>query len=320
MRAALRHLLTVLADNNVAHTHQVATVIEEELRRFDEHMHHDRGLASNTRGQRIRLLRVFLLQKAGPDPTELTPVSAINLRQFIEEKLQRLSPASAGGLSGTLRSYLRFRSLCGDQIQHLLPVIMSPANWRLSALPEILSPTEVAQILKRRDGPSAHRAYAMIRCLVDLGLRASEVVSLDLDDVDWSAGTLRVGPGKSRRVDVMPLPQETGKAIATYLRSERPDTRSRRIFVRHCAPVDEPIGAGVARRAVRDAYRACGLSHTRVHILRHTLASRLIREGSTLKEVADVLRHRDLNTTLIYTKIDTARLAAVALPWPGGAS
>ncbi len=320
MRAALRHLLAVLVDNNVTLTRQAANVIEEELRRYDEHMHHDRGLASNTRRQRLYLLRAFLLRKAGPDPTKLTPVSACDLRQFTDQMLQRWNPNSARVLVATLRGYLRFRAMCGDQVEHLLPVVTSPANWRLSALPEILSPTEVAQILERRDGPSAHRAYAMIRCLVDLGLRASEVVRLDLDDIDWFAGTIRIGPGKSRRVDMLPLPRPTGSAIATYLRSERPDTNSRRIFVRHRAPVDEPIGAGVVRQAVRDAYRDCGLSHTRVHVLRHTLASRLLREGSTLKEVADVLRHRDLDTTLIYTKIDTARLAAVALPWPGGAS
>jgi len=320
VHAALRHLLAVLVDINVTLTRPVANAVEEELRSYDKHMHHDRGLASNTRRQRLYLLRAFLLQKAGPDPTELTPVSACDLRQFIEETLQRWSPASANVLVGTLRSYLRFRALCGDQVDHLLPVVTSPANWRLSALPEILSPTEVAQILERRDGRSAHRAYAMIRCLVDLGLRASEVVLLDLDDVDWSAGTIRIGPSKSRRVDVLPLPRPTGSAISTYLCSERPSTNNRRIFVRHRAPVDEPIGAGVVRQAVRDAYRDCGLSHTRVHVLRHTLASRLIREGSTLKEVADVLRHHDLDTTLIYTKIDTVRLATVALPWPGGAS
>jgi integrase len=144
----------------------------------------------------------------------------------------------------------------------------------------------------------------MVRCLVDLGLREREVVSLELDDIDWEAGTLRIRKGKSLRVDVLPLPHTTGRAIAAYLRSERPNTVNRRVFVRHVAPADEPIRPDVVRNTVRLAYRRCGLPYTRVHILRHTLASRLLETGGTLKEVADMLRHRDLDTSMIYAKVD----------------
>lgn len=115
----------------------------------------------------------------------------------------------------------------------------------------------------------------------------------------------------------MPLPQITGRAIAAYLRSERPTTVSRRVFVRHVAPVDEPILADVVRNTVRQAYLRCGLPYTRVHILRHTLARRVLETGGTLKEVADTLRHRALDTSMIYAKVDMGRLAAVAMPWPG---
>lgn len=139
-----------------------------------------------------------------------------------------------------------------------------------------------------------------MRCLVDLGLREREVVCLELDDIDWDAGTLRICKGKSRRVDVLPLPHSTGLAIAAYLRSERPSTVNRRVFVRHVAPLDEPIRPDVVRNTVRQAYRRCGLPYTRVHILRHTLASRLLETGGTLKEVADMLRHRALDTSMIY--------------------
>jgi integrase len=140
---------------------------------------------------------------------------------------------------------------------------------------------------------------------------------LELEDIDWEAGTLRIRKGKSLRVDVLPLPQTTGRAIAAYLRSERPTTVNRHVFVRHVAPVDEPIRPDVVRNTVRLAYRRCGLPYTRVHILRHTLASRLLETGGTLKEVADMLRHRDLDTSMIYAKVDIGRLAAVAMPWPG---
>jgi integrase len=157
----------------------------------------------------------------------------------------------------------------------------------------------------------------MVRCLADLGLRAAEVARLQLDDLDWQSGTLRVAYSKSRRTDLLPLPAETGRAIADYLHDERPPTANRAVFVRHVAPYDEPIGRGVVQRAVREAYRRCGWTRTRVHTLRHSVASRLLRQGRPLKEIADVLRHRSLDTSAIYAKVDDVRLAAIALPWPG---
>jgi integrase len=225
-------------------------------------------------------------------------------------------------MGGALRCYLRFRDLAGDPVGGLIAAIPSAAHWRLATLPDVLSQTEVEQLLKSFDGPlpSAKRAYAMVRCLADLGLRASEAAHLQLDDIDWRAGTLRLAKGKSRRVDILPLPPETGRAIAEYLRTERPLTANRAVFVRHVAPYDEPIAAGVVRRAVREAYRRCGWTRSRVHTLRHSVASRLLQQGTPLKEIADILRHRSLDTSAIYAKVDTNRLAAVALPWPGRAS
>ncbi len=322
VRAALRLLLAMLDDLGIlAQRSHEPGVVETELRRLDEHMQHARGLAQNTRVQRLRILRPFFEQvcDANPGGPTLAIPTSDDLRRFIDLQLHRWNPNSARVLAGTLRSYLRFRAACGDQVAHLLPIIASPAHWRLAPLPQTLSRVEVQKLLDAfaLELPSRLRAYAMVRCLVDLGLRTREVVSLELDDIDWKAGTLRIVKNKSRRVDVLPLPQTTGSAIARYLRSERPHTASRKVFVRHVAPVDKPIGPDVARNAVRQAYLRCGLPYTRVHILRHTLASRLLDTGGTLKEVADVLRHRKLDTSLIYTKVDTTRLSAVALPWPG---
>lgn len=322
IRAALRHLVAVLRDTGLLVTSSVSDPVEDELHGFDDYMHRVRGLASNTCTQRLRIIRPLLRDLAGPDGVAVPTLSASALRRFIAEQPQRCSPARARALAGALRSYLRFRIGYGDQVSHLMPVIVSPADWRLAPLPQVLSPTEVARLLTASapDVPSARRAYAMVRCAVDLGLRANEVAGINLDDIDWSAGTIRIGPTKSRRVDVLPLPQATGSAIAAYLRSERPRTANRRVFVRHVAPVDKPIGSDVVRHVIRKTYQRCGLPHTRMHILRHTLASRLLADGGTLKEVADVLRHRALDTSLIYAKVDTAHLSAVALPWPGSAT
>jgi len=119
---------------------------------------------------------------------------------------------------------------------------------------------------------------------------------------------------------VLPLPATTGEAIAVYLKRERPKTSNRAIFVRHVAPRDQPAGPDLIRKTIRQAYERAGLPYTRSHLLRHTMANRLLAGGSSLKEVADVLRHRSLNTTLIYAKLDSRKLVEVALPWPGSAS
>jgi integrase/recombinase XerD len=277
------------------------------------------GLARNTRSQRVRILRSFLAQRFESGPIVAQQIKPADLRQFI---LRGNEPRKAGTLqviAGALRCCLRFRAMRGDRVHHLMESLPSVAHWRLARLPEVLTETEIRQLLDsfQQLTCSSKRAYAMVRYLTDPGLRASEVVHLSLEDIDWRAGTIRVSANKSHRVDISPLPTETGIAIAEYLRAERPKTSSRALFVRHVAPNDKPIGPGVVRRAVREAYQRCGWTHSRVHILRYSLASRLLRAGAPLKEIANVLRHRSLDTSMIYTKVDLNRLSALALPWPG---
>ncbi len=321
-RAALRQLLATLRDAGIPVAPREIDAIEDELSRFGRHMEHARGLAINTRNQRLHILRELLMFGRNSTRTAVPLIEVDQLRGFIAQKLSRWSPASAQVLATTLRGYLRFRACGGDDVKHLLPVIATPANWRLAPLPATLSDTELDTVLSAfpEQLPSMRRAYAMVRCLVDLGLRAREVVQLRLDDIDWRSGTIRLDHNKSRRVDVLPLPRETGEAIARYMEFERPRTSSRCVFVRHVAPVDAPVGPGIVRRAMREAYERCGSTHTGVHVLRHTLARRVLASGGTLKEVSDLLRHRSLDTSQIYAKVDTSRLSQVALPWPGSTS
>ena len=322
-RAALVHLLATLrACGAVGEPRKPHWQIEAELERFDRYMRQARGLADNTREQRVAIVRRLLSSQFGSRPVVPTRLRPAGVRRFVMDHTDRWSAGSMHVIAGALRGYLRFRASQGDRVQALLAAIPSIAHWRLAALPEVPTEVEIGRLLQSFDRPfpSSRRGYAMLRCLVDLGLRSSEVVGLRLDDIDWRAGTVRLAKPKSRRVDALPLPRETGRAISDYLVSERPQTASRAVFVRHVAPYDQPIGTGVVQRAVRAAYRRCGLPHTRVHILRHSVASRLLSAGTPLKEIADVLRHRSLDTSAIYTKIDTARLTAVALPWPGSAA
>jgi site-specific recombinase XerD len=324
LRAALGHWLAVLRANGVIAEPAVgATPVDEELRRFDEHMHHVRGLAPKTRSACLRTVRRLLIEQFADQPVVLSSIKLDELRSFVARQSERYStPASLGTLAAALRGYFRFRAACGDQVHGLIGVVCYPANWQLASLPKALSSAEVERLLGSlgHDGPSARRADAIVRCALDLGLRSIEVARLGLDDIDWRAGTVTLRRTKGRREDVLPLPAATGRAIAAYLKFERPQTTNRAVFVRRIAPRDQPIGPDLVRKAIRQAYARAGLPYTRSHLLRHTMARRLLEGGSSLKEVADVLRHRSLNTTLIYAKLDSRNLAAVALPWPGCAA
>jgi integrase len=320
-RAALAHLFRTLEAAGVIMP-PPPDHIGTEIARFERYMDGACGLATSTRRQRGQILTRFLTARFGTGPVTAAAITAADLRRFALGADQIRDPGTVRVMAGALRCYLRFREIEGDPVGALRASIPGAAHWRLATLPAVLTPAQVDELLLvfAEPMPSVRRAYAMVRCLVDLGLRACEVARLHLDDIDWQAGTLRLVRGKSRRDDVLPMPTQTGRAIVDYLTLERPATTNRAVFVRHVAPYDVPIRVGVVRRAVMAAYRRCGWTGMRVHTLRHSMASRLLLKGTPLKEIADILRHRSLDTSAIYAKVDTRRLAAVALPWPGYAS
>jgi integrase len=207
-------------------------------------------------------------------------------------------------------------------VEPLLAAMPTVACWRVASLPPHLTADEVARLLRAFDRRTAsgQRGYAMARCMLDLGLRVSEVATLQLEDLHWQDGTVGIGAGKARRVDVLPLPVQTGRALVAYLRHGRPASPSRAVFVRDRAPLDAPMTTEIVRHAMRQAFVRCGLAdrYTGTHILRRTVATQMRVAGASVKQIADVLRHRSLDTTRIYTKLDRPQLATVAAPWPGG--
>ena len=320
-RSSLGHLMVVLRRQGVvAEVPPAIGPIPDELRRFDEHMRSARGLSEGTRRGCLRLIERLLLHKFAGEELVFAKLQPEDLRKFIAIQLGLLgSVSNAMSLASALRTYFGYRTICGDQVHGLLGVISAPAHWRLASLPRGLRPDEVDRLLASFNSsiPSPLRGYAIVRCALDLGLRSGEVTNLQLTDIDWKAGTVTLKHTKSLRVDVLPLPAPTGQALAAYVQHERPKTSNPFIFVRLLPPRDAPLGASGIRAVISNAFRRIGLSHGRTHALRHTMACRLLDRGSSLKEVADVLRHRSLNTSLIYAKLDTPRLAAVALAWPG---
>jgi integrase/recombinase XerC len=322
--AALGHLLVVLRSEGAIAPPAVSTTpVDEELRRYGEYMEHVRGLAPKTQSMALCIVGRLLTARFGGDPVDIAAIKAEHVRRFFAQQAKLYSkPANAGLVVVSLRGYFRYRASLGDLVHGLIGAVSYPANWSLSSLPKTLTAEEVERLIGSlgQTGRSMRRADAIVRCALDLGLRSGEIARLSLDDIDWRAGTLILRHTKGRREDVLPLPVATGKAIAAYLKQERPKTSNRAIFVRHIAPRDQPAGADLIRKTIRQAYARAGLPYTRSHLLRHTMASRLLAGGSSLKEVADVLRHRSLNTTLIYAKLDSRKLGEVALPWPGSAA
>lgn len=322
VRAAVRHLFELLRhDGRIAPRRSPDPPgIAEELDDFEQYLKEICGLSTITRYQLRCRIRNFLRWHFGVNPVELRLVKRDAVSRFLRSYIAHWSPQSRAVMCVTLRTYFRFKALQGEPRSDLLASFPRFANWRLARLPQVLCVAQIKQFLEAFDRTSAvgKRDYAVARCLVDLGLRAAEVARLSLDDLDWRGGTVQIR-GKGQRTDLLPLPTSTGHAIAQYLRHGRPPNPSRALFVRHRAPLDAPISPCVMRKIVWRAAKRAGLSTLMQgpHLLRHTAAQRLIHGGATLKGVADFLRHRSLDTTTVYTKVDLRGLRRVALPWTG---
>lgn len=292
--------------NNPGVSHENGSIEARQLRRFDAHMDRVHGLAPKTRTQVLRVVGRLLRQRFGGGCVDVASIKPAYLRRFYAQQatLHR-KPGGAGSVVAALHSYFRYRASLGDLVHGLIGAVSAPAKWRLATLPKALTAQEVEQLVASlgKPGRSMRRADAIVRRALDLGLRSGQVARLELDDIDWQAGTITLRHTKGLREDVLPLPATTGEAIATYLKNERPHTSNRAVFVRHIAPREVPVGPDLVRKTIRQAYRRAGLPYTRSHLLRHSMATRLLAGGSSLKEVADVLRHRALSTTQVYAKL-----------------
>lgn len=281
------------------------------------------GAADTTRLRYLPTVRRFIAACSGTKAPDWTGLSVQLVTEFIGEEAAskrghgRTAPASA------TRSFLRclaWRGVAPSGLDRAIPRIR---HARHASLPTHLSLEQLARLLQRPAAPSpvAYRDRAILSLLAGLGLRAGEVATLELDDLDWHTGQLRLRAGKCRRERMLPLPREVGAALAEYLQHGRPHHRERRVFLTLTDPARtvqaSAVGAIVRRNLVRAGIPMGRL--TGAHMLRHTAASRMVNGGAGLKEVADVLGHRSLQTTGIYAKLDLDALAGIALPWIGSA-
>jgi integrase/recombinase XerD len=296
--------------------------IAAALRDLDSYLERVSGLALVTRHSHGRYIRDFLLWRFGDEPVTPAALVSDDFARYLVKRSETLSPASIGAIATALRCYLRFLTFRGQVAAALVHAVLPVAQWRHARLPQYLAADQLMRFLDAADQslPSGRRDYAAFLLMCRLGLRASDVVSLTLDDIDWRGGTLSVRTAKTQRTNVLPLPDDVMGAIVAYVRNGRLDTDDRHLLVRHRAPMGRPINRALLCATVCRAYRRAGLPATwgGTHRLRHTAAANMLRGGASIKEIADVLAHRSIDTTAIYAKIDLEALREVALPWPGG--
>jgi integrase/recombinase XerD len=295
--------------------------VEDLLGRYGDYLLVERGLTAGTVGGYLYCVRPFVAARARGDVLDLAGMIGADVNGFVLAACAGRSVGSAKLIVCALRSLLGWLHLTGVVPVSLAAAVPSVAGWRLSGLPKGLEPAQLRRLLTACDRrtPTGRRDYAVMLLLARLGLRAGEVAGLELDDIDWRGGELVI-VGKGNRAERLPLPADVGAAVAAYLRRGRPRTaEGRSVFVRVHAP-HRGLTTGGVTMVVFDTAQRAGLGRIHAHRLRHTAATAMLRAGSPLAEVGQVLRHRSPLTTAIYAKVDRDALAVLAQPWPVEAS
>jgi site-specific recombinase XerD len=296
---------------------------ERIFKAFGEYLQTERGLARRSIERHLPVIRRFLHEVCPAGEADLGKIGQKNVIRYIECHARDWSPSTGKVMCTSLRSFLRYLHYRGLNPRALAGCVPSIRCWKLASLPTCLSAAQVQKVLDACERTTAmgRRDYAILLLLAKLGLRADEVATLTLEDIDWRAGELIVR-GKGRQRARTPLPADVGAAIVEYLRHGRPKSSCRRLFVRTLAPhVGFARGSSITwiAKAALDRAGIDGCTRPGAHIFRHSLATELLRSGATLSEIGQLLRHASHDTTRIYAKVDIEALRTLSLPWPGGA-
>jgi len=290
------------------------------VRRYVDHLRDKQGLSPYSIAVYSPFARAFVVAQRLPE--DAAALDALAVGRYQLDHSRNRSTSFVRLLAAALRSFLRFCFVDGTTASNLSTAVVPVRRWRVAAIPPFLTVEQVEHVISvaaaNRSTARGCRAFAILLLLARLGLRASEILALEIDDVRWDVGEIVVR-GKGRLHDRMPLLHDVGDALALYLRDARGASKSRRVFVRHLAPrvgLSQPSTvAKIAREALQHADL---LPAGRVggHIFRHSLATTMIRRGASIAEISQVLRHRSMITTQLYTKVELEGLRGVALRWP----
>jgi integrase/recombinase XerD len=312
-----RLFLTHLRDVRIITLPPVEPAVHDPalLSAFCQWMHRQRGSGDETLRKYSICIRE-LLRRLGKEPTRF---DAHRLRAFVLKKSRSCGEATVKQCATALRMFLRFLIAEGQCAVGLDAAIPTVAYWRLASLPRYLPPEDVERLIASCDRTSAvgWRDRAVLLLLARLGFRAGDIVHLRLSDIDWKDASIQVC-GKGRRHTRLPLTQEVGRAIVAYLKKGRPRTNADTLFVRCRAPFCAFSSCAVTK-IVDKALRRTGVvrpSRGAAHLLRHSFATSMLRQGASLEDIAAILRHRSIETTQIYAKVDIPSLRQIAQPWP----
>ena len=310
--------LTYLRDAHLIPASALNDALQEPvlLSAFSQWMRQQRGTCAATLTNYSHPIRE-LLNQLGEVPSRW---DVHHLRAFVLEKSRGSGWAATKTCTTALRMFVRFLIADGRCATGFEAAIPTVAHWRLSALPRYLQPDEVERLIEScdRTTPVGRRDRAILLLLARVGLRAGDIAHLCLSDIDWRGAWIHVC-GKSRRHTRLPLTQEVGQAIVAYLQNGRPQTNADTVFVCCRAPF-RAFGSSCAISVIVDgALRRAGVvrpSRGAAHLLRHSVATSMLREGASLQDIAAILRHRSIQTTQIYAKVDVTALRPIAQPWP----
>ena len=286
------------------------------LARFEHYLVAERGLATGTVALYSAGARRFV--EGLPRDRRIADLVASDVTGAVVREAESVSVSATQNFVNGVRAFLRFCFIEGLVESDLSRAALLVRGRSSSSLPMGISSTDARALLRSCDRRRSLgcRDYAIIITLLRLGLRRSELAGLRLDDIDWRAGELEIR-GKGSRVDRLPLPADVGEAIASYLRRGRPRSSRREVFLRSKAPY-EPIASGTVASTVRRACRRAGIAEVGSHRLRHTAACEMVKANVPLVRIGQVLRHRSLQSTARYARVDVERLRLLAAPWPTG--
>ena len=322
---ALRRLLGVLRSAGVTPPARPAprTSAQCLVVEYQSYLREERGYGEKTVENYARNVERFLTERFGSNCVNLRKLKIGEVIGFVQRTARDHNKIFTKQLVTALRSFLRYLQYRGEIETDWASSIPAVAHWRLAGLPKRLPAEEVERILAGCDRSTAlgRRDYAIMLLLARLGLRGGEVVRMQLEDINWASALLTVRSKKGRGWARMPLPTDVGRAIARYLRHDRPACSCRNVFVRIVAPYTRFNSSAVVGGRVRSAMKRAGVTSARkgAHVFRHSLASEMLRKGASLDEIGQVLRHKDPDTTAIYAKVDLTALRQLAVSLPGGA-
>lgn len=322
--SALKRLMRLLVRERIVAepARPAVTPVEGLLAEFAHYLQEERALSPRTQFYYLTFVREFLKERFGNRSVDLSSLRAADVTGFVRRRAATIQSKRVQLMTTGLRSFFRFARYRGDIDKDLGACVPAVANWKLSTIPRAIPADQVELLLSSIDRKTAvgRRDYAILLILARLGLRAGEIKALTLEDLDWQHGLIKVR-GKAGRYSQLPLPADVGEAIADYLRNARPSAESRCVFLRARAPAGTFRSECAIACIVKHALERAGIDAPRkgTHQFRHGLASQMLRQGGTLSEIGELLRHRSPQTTAIYAKVDLISLATLALPWPGGA-